>query len=272
MIQETLQETPSQETDPEPLNLFKRDRRGLLPNVNYIFDEKGFVNWRAMIPKEFLYINATDKSKIEKKYGKKYEELDIETDKIEDKDLIILLAGIRHLSLLRGVESVEYRVVNASDTYAAVICKIKWVPSFEEQGRSIVFESMASATLNNTNLFSRSYILETAENRAFNRTVRKYLNLNIVSREEIFLSNLKEDDQPIEQNPMFNIKKILSSLMEEKKVTFDQLKVKLAKENYPGADKLTSINELTNDKAFELTERLKKLSIKNVDLYYKKVG
>jgi len=39
------------------LQKFNRDEYGLLPSIEYIFDKDGFIDWRSMIPKEYLFPN-----------------------------------------------------------------------------------------------------------------------------------------------------------------------------------------------------------------------
>ena len=38
-------------------NKFKRDDDGLLQDVDYVYDEGGFVNWRKMIKSDYLVAN-----------------------------------------------------------------------------------------------------------------------------------------------------------------------------------------------------------------------
>ena len=40
-------------------NLFKRDKNGLLTNIQYDFNEDGSVNWRSMIKEEYLFPNKS---------------------------------------------------------------------------------------------------------------------------------------------------------------------------------------------------------------------
>ena len=63
------------------IKTIKRDKDGLLPDTDYIFNKDGLIDWRKMIKTEHLVPNKDKTS---------------ETDvtKLKDYQLIILLAGI----------------------------------------------------------------------------------------------------------------------------------------------------------------------------------
>lgn len=170
------------------MKLFTRDKFGLLPEITYVFDENGYVNWRKMVPIQFLYINSDIKNKerIEKKYNKNIKDIDISTDNVEDRDLIITLAGLKYLLRLRGYSSVVFSTKEASDQYASVNCYIDFIGNFETNGFSQSYSENGSAHLRSTDSFMRAYLVEAATNRAFARCIRNYLNINIVSKEELF--------------------------------------------------------------------------------------
>jgi hypothetical protein len=180
-------------TAPDPLRpgmkLVERDSHGLLKNTEYTFDENGNVNWRKMVPVEFLYVNGGDarrKEMVEKKYKKSVKEIDIVADNVEDRDLVITLAGLKHLLRLRGYSSVSLHTNESSETFASVNCYIDFLPNFETEGVAQSYSENGSAHLRSTDGFMRAYLVEAATNRAFARCIRNYLNINIVSREELF--------------------------------------------------------------------------------------
>lgn len=240
------------------LKKIERDENFLIKGFPYIFDDRGNVDWRALVPKEYLYINPQNKERIEKKYNKKYEELDVINDKIEDRDLVILLAGLKFLSQIRGYSSVQYTPVIASQDYAATKCSILWDGNYETLGKPILFESLSCAHTGNTNGFGRLYLIELCENRAFARNIRSFLQINIVSREEIQgadfdeSSNSNGDSGP---NPTI----ILQNLMNKKNKTFDQIKKKCFEDGYAAAQDWQSLNDIPKSKIFDIVEKLKKL-------------
>jgi len=243
-IEEVLEVEPSN----KPPKVSTRNKYGLLEdsNINYIYNEDGTINWRKMVKTEYLVPNR-----------QKTQETDV--SKLEDKDLLILLGGIKELAQIRGYTSVEYKVVAASDNYFATSCKIKWIPNYETNGRVIEFEALADATPNNTKSFARFFLAAIAENRAFVRCVRNFLKINIVSQEELGDAKLLEESSSLQDNPT-SPHVLLEKVMKDKGISFEILKNKLVKEKFDNAESLSSINDISKAKIFELIERLKKVS------------
>lgn len=237
---------PINTTVQTPPNIITRNQYGLLENakIQYIYNEDGTINWRKMVKQEYLVPNR-----------QKTQETDV--SKLEDKDLLILLGGIKELAQIRGYTSVEYKVVTASENYFATSCRITWIPNFETGGREIVFEALADATSSNTKSFARFFLAAIAENRAFVRCVRNFLKINIVSQEELGDAKLL-DDSPTQENPT-SPHVLLERVMKDKSVSFDQLKKKLIKEKFENAENINSISDISKSKIFELIERIKNI-------------
>jgi hypothetical protein len=231
----------------KPKKISTRNKYGLIEdeNINYVYNEDGTINWRKMVKIEYLVPNR-----------QKTQETDV--SKLEDRDLLILLGGIKELAQIRGYTSVEYKVVAASENYFATSCKIKWIPNYETNGRVIEFEALADASPNNTKSFARFFLAAIAENRAFVRCVRNFLKINIVSQEELGDAKLVDDSHSIQENPTSPYS-LLEKIMKDKNLTFEQLKKKLIKENFSGADTLNSVGEIPKVKIFELVDRIKKI-------------
>jgi len=229
-----------------PPNIISRNKYGLLENsnVNYIYNEDGTINWRKMVKTEYLVPNR-----------QKTQETDV--SKLEDKDLLILLGGIKELAQIRGYTSVEYKVISASENYFATSCKIKWIPNYETDNRAIEFEALADATSNNTKSFARFFLAAIAENRAFVRCVRNFLKINIVSQEELGDVKLLEDSSANQDNPT-SPHTLLDKVMKHKSISFEQLKKKLIKENFENAEGINELSDIPKAKIFELIERIKK--------------
>jgi len=232
-----------------PPKLFLRNEHGLLENDNiiYQFNDDGSINWRAMVKQQYLVPNR-----------QRTQETDI--SKLEDRDLLILLGGIKELAQIRGFTSVEYKVVTATDNYFATSCRITWSPNYETDNKPVIFEALADASLVNTKDFARYFLAAIAENRAFVRCVRNFLKINIVSQEELGDAKLglvaKEDTD--KENPM-NPTILLEKIMHEKGILFDSLKKKLIKEKFDGAENFNSIKDVPKSKVFELIERIKRV-------------
>tara|TARA_R100000808_G_scaffold6858_1_gene20209 strand:- start:23864 stop:24571 length:708 start_codon:yes stop_codon:yes gene_type:complete len=221
----------------------KRDTHGLIvdSNVNYIFNEDGFVDWRKMVKTEYLVPNKDRTS---------------ETDvtKLSDYDLLILLGGIKELAQIRGYTDVTYNVVSPHPEYVVATCSIKWIPNFETEGREVTFSAIGDAAPHNTHNFAKHFLGPIAENRAFVRCVRNFLKINIVSKEE--MGNSKLAEAPVETSAASPVS-TLQTVMREKGFSFDRIKNKLISEKFPEADSFESINDIPKPKMLELIGRIK---------------
>jgi hypothetical protein len=226
-----------------PPKTLKRNEFGLLENppIPYVFNEDGYVNWRKMIRPEFLVANK-----------QRTQETDI--SKLEDKDLLILLGGIKELAQIRGFTCVSYDVPEAGPNYVIASCYINWIGNYETSNVDVSFQSLADASPDNTQSFARNYLAAIAENRAFVRCVRNFLKINIVGQEEV---GVKVIEEPGSDNPI-SPAAVLHNLMKEKGISFDQIQKRLIKDKYEKAEELASINEISKPKIFELIERIKK--------------
>jgi hypothetical protein len=231
-----------------PPKILSRNTFGLLENppIPYVFNEDGYVNWRKMIRPEFLVPNK-----------QRTQETDI--TKLEDKDLLILLGGIKELAQIRGFTCVSYDVPEAGPNYVIASCYINWIGNYETSNEAVSFQSLADATPDNTQSFARNYLAAIAENRAFVRCVRNFLKINIVSQEEIGAKSLPEDLGV--ENPL-SPTAALASLMKEKGISFDDVKRRLVKDKVDKADEMTSLAEIPKPKIFELIDRIKKTPAK----------
>lgn len=258
-------------TPPNPKSVppkqLTRNQYGLYNHIDYVFNEEGFVNWRAMIPVRYLYVgdnikeNPVRRELFTKKYGKKPEEINLATDKIEDKDLLITLAGIRFVATLRGYDSVEFRTLPSSNQgFAVVECVIGWVANFEmshKQEYGLTFGAVACASPETTNGGFKNYLPEIASNRAFCRAVRNFLNIDVVSDEEAF--EKKDDPKAPASNgvtPYGDPKEMLKAKLDEKGISFEQLKASMIKKDKEW-EKYAAIIEVPSIKIFDVLGRLK---------------
>ena len=168
-------------------DIWKRNEHGLLDSVDYVFNEDGSVNWRAMINPEHLYPNKDWFEMRKMPVPESIEGLD-------DSQLLIKLGGIKELAKLRGFKSVSYSIEESSDERVVIRCTIDWVKNYENleaDDCGCSFSSVANATLHNTNGFAAKFLECIAENRAFVRAVRNFLGIHIVGADEIDSSKNK---------------------------------------------------------------------------------
>ena len=164
-----------------PSEKLKRDDNGLLANppIDYVFNEDGSVNWRKMVRTDYLVANK-----------QRTQQTDV--SQLEDRDLLILLGGIKELAQIRGFTDVSYTVYKASQDYFSTSCTINWTPNYETDNKAVSFSALADAHQDNTYSFASNFLAATAENRAFVRCVRNFLNVHIVGDDEIDKSNGKQ--------------------------------------------------------------------------------
>lgn len=194
---------------------WKRNSSGLLECVDYKFTADGRVDWRAMVPKEYLVVN---------KQNFKNRALPESIDGLEDKDLLILLGGIKYLASLRGYNSVEHQITFRDSYAVGVKTTINWIGNFETDGRETSFCSLADATRENTSGFAQVYLSATAENRGFVRAVRNSLGIHICGQDEVggsgFIANTSEAPKQDDENS--TIRDMLASILEKNGIQFDK--------------------------------------------------
>jgi len=220
----------------------KRNKNGLIPAADYIFNEEGLIDWRKMVKLEHLVPNR-----------QKTQEADV--SKLDDKDLIILLGGIKELAQIRGYTDVTYTVTSPSPEYVVATCAITWIPNYETEDREVTFSAIGDASPNNTQSFAKFFLGPIAENRSFVRCVRNFLKINIVGQEE--LGNAKLLEESSSANPT-DPKFLLEGIMKEKGVSWEMIKNKLIKEEYKNVDNMNGISDIPKNKIFELIQRIKK--------------
>jgi hypothetical protein len=204
-------------------SLFSRDKNGLLSNTQYIFNDDGSVNWRAMIKEEHLFPNRSWFQSRNKDVPRSIEGL-------ADHQLLIKLSGIKELARLRGFSGVSYEIVKCELDHVAVICHMSFIPNYETGLETVTFQDMANASIKNTSSFATKFLETIACNRAFVRCVRNFLNVHIVGDDEMDksspgtpTSSSSESDDPFSPTTTLK-KKAKESLNCE---TFEEFKVHL---------------------------------------------
>jgi hypothetical protein len=164
-----------------------RNQDGLLSNINYVYADDGFIDWRAMIKQEYLYPNRDF-------FELRGQPVPSSIEGLADKQLLIMLGGIKELAKLRGYKSISYDLTHVDKDYVVAKCKINWIANYETSGIEVAFEDVANATSNNTDDFCLKFLETIACNRAFVRAVRNFLNIHIVGADEIDKSKNKVVD------------------------------------------------------------------------------
>lgn len=216
----------------EEISKASRDEYGFIRSIQYQFTPEGLIDWRAMINPEYLVPNR-DAFKNQPDVDLK--SLDVTT--LEDKQLLILLAGIKDLAQIRGYSSVTYQIVENRHDYIGVQCNIVWTPNYETGGQPVVFSALADAHGDNTYSFARNFLLAIAENRAFVRAVRGFLKINVTGNDEL---GGKNNSAPVEESASSAADSSPSHLLEktlrEYGYTFESVKQTAIKKQMAGAE------------------------------------
>jgi hypothetical protein len=235
----------------DTVNKFKRDVNGLLECVEYTFNPDNTINWRSMINKEYLVPNR-DAFKNQKDVNLK--EIDISV--LPDNQLLILLAGIKELAQIRGYLNVNYDVIQAQPDYVAVKCTINWSPNYETNMQPVSFSALADAHLDNTKDFAKNFLMAIAENRAFIRTVRSFLKINIVGNDE--MGKTTHVDTEIEPNTLVTQPvALLEKTMEEHNLSFSQIKERAVQKKMENAETWQSIKDISPLSMFTIISGIK---------------
>lgn len=230
----------------------ERDEFGLVKNTKYVFKDDGRrVDWRAMIPSEHLVPNRQN-------FERRGEKVPENVNGLADKDLLILLSGIRFVADLRQFKSVEY-TIKSSPEHCTAVCKITWTPNFETENQEKTFSGIGDATLNNTTGFGQKFLGPIAENRAFIRAVRNALQINILGKDEIDGATQEQSKENTTNQEVATMQSKLQKFMDETGVTFENIKQKLIDENIPDANNFNAINDFPKPVLISMISRLQKI-------------
>lgn len=162
----------------EVFEKYERDELGLLVGTEYKFNDEGKIDWRAMVKPDYLYPNKTWFESRERSVPESINGL-------KDNQLLIRLQGLKELAQLRGFIKIINTVTESSSDRAVANSMIEWAPNYETSGEVRVVSNNANATTDNVGPFVKKFLETQAENRAFGRAIRGFLNIDICTVEEI---------------------------------------------------------------------------------------
>lgn len=226
----------------------QRNSWGLPHNIAYEVDDLGFINYRKLIPQEFLVPNRQIFQKKDMLVPKTVEGLD-------DNQILVLLAGWRWLARVRGFKSVTHQVLSASDDVVVSMTTVCWRGNYETNHEDICFSALATASVNNTTGFGQYYLAEMAENRGFSRAVRGFLNISLVGADEV--ADIKEK-QTVQEFKLTEPHGVLQKKLEERGKPFDKFKAEWIKLGHEEAEEWNSIGDIPIKDVWVILEMIKK--------------
>jgi len=184
-----------------------RNPDGLIEGLEYKKDRLGFIVWRDMISPEYLYPNR-------EYFERKNLPVPDSTEGLPDNQCLVKIGGLIELMRLRGYSSLDQQIVNVDHGYVTAKCTIRWEPNFETNDGEVNFSWTANSNRDNCGDFMAHYQETQAQNRALSLCIRKFLNVNIVSDEELSKGQTKlipEKEKPQATLPDINekLKKML---------------------------------------------------------------
>lgn len=196
------------------------------PKPVYPRKPDGSINWRALVQPAHVYVKKGDEPKVATALGvtpQDIKEGKFDTTRVEDKHLVIRKAGLIELARIRGYTSAAPEVKYASRDYVVVQTHIHW-NAFDGQS-AVVTGGVGEASGENTSSFMRVYLAAAAENRAFSRAVRQFLNIDIVSNDELGGNGVEpEVDSGPSVASSLSPQGVLQKTVEESKSSFDKMK------------------------------------------------
>jgi hypothetical protein len=141
--------------------------------------------------------------------------------------------------------------------YIDIECVIKWFPNFETGGIPVEFAAKADATITNCDSFAKYYLSAMAENRAFVRAVRNFLNIPILGKDEIGKTPLETATTSVVKATPHSI---LEELLAERKISFDKLKAKMIKDSLGTPESYSCVKDIPVNLVLDIIGRLKSKS------------
>lgn len=227
---------------------FRRNSAGLLEHVTYKYREDGRIDWRAMVDNKHVVVNKERFERYNKPVPSSIEGLD-------DKNLLVLLAGFKELADLRGYLDVDYTISRADDLEVVIKCSILFVENYETNGRQVRFSSTANASIHNTDGFGKIFLCAIAENRAFVRCVRNFLKIHIAGKDELSTAKKPTEDsagskQEVVESDLTPQQQKIQEVLG--KVSFDKAKKICVNFGIEEAANWKSIKDIPDGKTYEV--------------------
>lgn len=211
----------------------ERDGCGLIKNLNYEFDNLGFVNYKKLIPREFLFPNRQH-------FQSKKLQVPDSIDGLADKELLVGLQGYKMVAFLRGFKKVKHKIVSASSESVTIETKIIWIPNYETNFQEVSYTALATASLSNTYNFAQYYLAEIAQNRGECRAIRGFLRIPILASDELGPQKPEEENVVNKMQPG-GPHATLQKKLDEKNIKWDKFKSFCIGKNVDNAEKWEDI-------------------------------
>ena len=160
-------------------------------------------NWRDMISPEYLYPNK-------EYFTRNNLPVPESAEGLPDNQCLVKIGGLIELMRIRGYTSLDQQIVNVDNGYVTAKCSITWTPNIETDNKPVTFSWVANSNSGNCGDFMAHFQETQAQNRALGLCIRKFLNINIVSDEE--MNKGKTELAPAKEAPQATLPDINNKL------------------------------------------------------------
>lgn len=156
-----------------------------------------------MISPEYLYPNKEF-------FAQKSQPVPDSAEGLPDNQCLVKIGGLIELMRIRGYTSLDQQILNVDNGYVTAKCSITWTPNVETDNKPVTFSWVANSNAGNCGDFMANFQETQAQNRALSLCIRKFLNINIVSDEE--MSKGKTELIPEKEKPQATLPDINGKL------------------------------------------------------------
>lgn len=214
--------------------------------------------WKALIPSKYIDIGNEwlSQNGIELK-GTTEEQKEELKERCGEENLIIKLAGFKHLAHLRGMSCVDYEIRNVSDKHVTAICTISFesVTVTDKDGEIHSFprttiSGVANATESNTSYPYSMFLESMAENRSFIRAIKTAFNINILGAEELKIQPSTASSMLDGEEGCASPQDSLRMAVQGKGKDFADLKESLRKKKWEGYEEWNDFSDIPAEQCF----------------------
>jgi hypothetical protein len=176
-----------------------------------------------------------------------------------EDNLIIKLAGFKHIAHLRGLKSVDYSITHVSPEHVVALCRISFGEAnvTDKSGKVYRFPEtqitgVANATALNTSYPFSMFLESMAENRSFIRAIKTAFNINILGAEELQIQEPRSTSLIDDEDGCKTPQESLRGLVQGRNKTFPDLLESLKKKSWPDCEQWTDFSSIPSEECVKI--------------------
>jgi hypothetical protein len=220
--------------------------------------ETKLFEWKNLIPAKYVDIGNEwlSQNGIELK-GVTDEQKEELKERCGEENLIIKLAGFKHLAHLRGMSYVDYDIKHVSEKHVSATCTIAFdsVSVTDKDGTVYNFpkstiSGIANATESNTSYPYSMFLESMAENRSFIRAIKTAFNINILGAEELKIQAATTPNMLEGEEGCASPQDSLRMAVQGKGKDFSDLRESLKKKKWEGYEAWNDFSDIPAEQCF----------------------